>query len=73
MYANDFEYDGEYLSNWGYELCDIDSSNGFETINTDSQRTFDTVSQFNGKHYPLVVSYYYIDTITYTMQEEGDL
>ena len=58
MYANDFEYDGEYLSNWGYQLCEIDSSNGFETINTDSQRTFDTVSQFNGKYYPLVVSYY---------------
>ena len=58
MIVKDFEYDNEFLSDWGYEICEFDTSNGFETIDTDSQLTFDSVSQNNGKYFPLTISYY---------------
>lgn len=58
MNLKDFEYDGEYLSDWGYIICDIDVPDGFETINSDSQLTFESVSQYNGKYFPLTISYY---------------
>ena len=58
MLAYDFEYDGEYLKDWGYIICNNDSSGGFETINSDSQLTFDTVSQFQGKLFELTTSHY---------------
>ncbi len=58
MLAYDFEYDGEYLKDWGYIICNSDSSDGFETINSDSQLTFDTVSQFHGKLFELTTSHY---------------
>lgn len=58
MLAYDFEYDGEYLKDWGYIICNSDSSGGFETINSDSQLTFDTVSQFHGKLFELTTSHY---------------
>lgn len=57
MIALDFEYDGEYLKDWGYIICSTDSS-GTETINSDSQLTFDTVSQLNGKLNQLTTSHY---------------
>lgn len=58
MIVNDFEYADEFLSDWGCMICDIDAPNGFETINSDSQLTFDSVAQYNGKYFPLTVSYY---------------
>lgn len=58
MIAQDFEYAGEYLKDWGYMICQTNSSSGFETINSDSQLTFDTISQFNGKLSELTTSYY---------------
>lgn len=67
MVVKDFEYANEFLSDWGYEICEFDTSNGFETINTDSQITFDSVSQNNGKYFPLTTSYY-SDHIEITFQ-----
>lgn len=58
MVAIDFEYAGEFLSDWGCMICDTDHPNGFQTINSDSQRTFDTISQFTGKKFVLTTSYY---------------
>lgn len=58
MIASDFEYDGEYLKDWGYIICETNSSSGFETIDSDSQLTFDTISQMNGKLKELTTSYY---------------
>lgn len=58
MNVKDFEYAGEFLSDWGCIVCEIDASNGFDTINSDSQLTFDSVSQLNGKYFPLTTSYY---------------
>lgn len=58
MIVKDFEYADEFLSDWGCEICEFDTSNGFETINTDSQLTFESVSQNNGKYLPLTTSYY---------------
>ena len=36
MIAMDFEYDGEYLGNYGFTICST-NENGFDTITTDSQ------------------------------------
>lgn len=58
MLAYDFEYDGEYLKDWGYIICNGDSSGELETINSDSQLTFDTISQFHGKKFELATSHY---------------
>lgn len=58
MLAYDFEYDGEYLKDWGYIICNGDSSGELETINSDSQLTFDTISQFHGKKFELTTSHY---------------
>jgi len=57
LVALDFEYDGEYLKDWGYIICSTESK-GLETIKSDSQLTFDTISQFNGKLNPLTTSHY---------------
>lgn len=67
MVALDFEYDGEYLKDWGYIICRNNYSGGFETVESDSQLTFDTISQFNGKLSELVTSYY-SDHIEITFQ-----
>lgn len=58
MLAEDFEYDGEYLKDWGYIICSTDSPSGFESVVSDSQLTFDTVSQLGGKLFNLTSSYY---------------
>ena len=58
MRAEDFEYAGEYLKNWGYIICRPDASSGFETIDSDSQLTFNNISLHNGKAMPLTVSQY---------------
>lgn len=58
MLATDFEYDGQYLKNWGCMVCYTDVSSGFETIDNIAKRTFNTVSQFYGNKFSLVSSYY---------------
>lgn len=58
LVAEDFEYDGEYLKDWGCMICCSDSPSGFDTIDSDSQRSFNTVSQFNGKEAKVTTSTY---------------
>lgn len=58
MVAKDFEYDGEFLKDWGYMICSTDSPSGFEAVVSDSQLTFDAVSQLGGKLFNLTSSYY---------------
>ena len=67
MLATDFEYDGQYLKNWGCMVCYTDSSSDFDTIDNVAQRTYNTVSQFYGKHFALAYSYYE-DRIEITFQ-----
>lgn len=57
MTISDFEYDGEYLKNWGFRICNIDQ-NGFRTIDSDSQLTFNNVSLMRGKLFELTTSKY---------------
>lgn len=57
MIATDFEFDGEYLRNWGFMICTIDQ-NGFKSINSDSQISFDNVSLMRGKLFELTTSTY---------------
>lgn len=58
MTGTDFEYDGQYLKNWGCMICYTDVSSNFETLDYVAQRTFDTISQHYGKKFGLTVSYY---------------
>ena len=58
MIAEDFEYAGEYLKDWGYMICSTDSKSGFETIKSDSTLTFNTSKLFNGKISELTTTTY---------------
>lgn len=44
MYALDFEYDGQYLSDYGFIICDFNSSSGADIVSAGSMITFNTVS-----------------------------
>lgn len=58
MVATDFEYDGEYLKDWGYMICRTDASNGFETVVADSQLDFSNVNLMHGKLFELTTAQY---------------
>lgn len=66
MLAEDFQYNGEYLKDWGFMICKTDSSSGFESIDSDSQLSFETVNT-NGKKFEFVTSTYE-DRIEITFQ-----
>ena len=66
MLAEDFQYNGEYLKDWGFMICKTDSSSGFEDIDSDSQLSFETVNT-SGKKFELVTSTYE-DRIEITFQ-----
>lgn len=53
MYALDFEYDGQYLSDYGFIICDFDSSSGAATADAGSKISFNTVSRNYGKQFSL--------------------
>ena len=40
MYAKDFEYDGEKLSNYGFTICSFDGQNGIESVSSGCDITF---------------------------------
>lgn len=67
MQAKDFEYDGEYLKNWGMMICSTDNDGGMTTVSSDSQLTFNNTSIMNGKVFPLISSVYE-DRIEITFQ-----
>lgn len=49
MYALDFEYDGQRLSDFGFIICDFNDTKGFDIVSAGSQITFNTVAFNNGK------------------------
>ncbi len=63
MYAPDFEYDGQFLSDFGFIVCKFDGSSGVDTSDTGSVITFNTVSRNSGKIHSLT-STTYDDCIT---------
>ena len=67
MLAEDFEFDGEYLKDWGYMILYTDDNGGFNNIESDSQLSFNTVSLQNGKKFELTTAVYE-DCIQLTFQ-----
>lgn len=49
MYALDFEYDGQHLSDYGFIICDFNSPSGADIVNAGSKIVFNTVSNHKGK------------------------
>jgi len=58
MYALDFEYDGQLLSNFGFMICEFDGSYGVDMLETGFNITFDKASRNNGKKNSLISSHY---------------
>lgn len=50
MRATDFEYDNNYLSDFGFVICDFDGKSDVETVSPGSEIEFNMVSPNNGKH-----------------------
>ena len=74
MYALDFEYDDQYLSDYGFIICDFNSSSGANIVSAGSKITFNTVSHNKGKHHSLVGTQYdeYIQ-ITFDICKNPDI
>ena len=58
MHACDFEYDGLYLSDFGFVICNFNGGSGVETISVGSKISFNTTSKFGGKKYSLTGTTY---------------
>ncbi len=58
MNAIDFEYDNQYLSDYGFIICDFNASSGADTISAGSNLTFNTVPKNRGKQYSLTSTQY---------------
>ena len=58
MYAVDFEYDGQYLSDYGFIICDFNSTTGADVIDAGSKITFNKTARNSGKEYSLVSTQY---------------
>ena len=58
MYAIDFEYDGRYLSDYGFIVCSFDDTNGVNTVESGAEITFNTVSMHRGNKYSLTSTKY---------------
>ena len=58
MYAIDFEYDGQYLSDYGFIICDFDSASGANVVDAGSKITFNKVSRNRGRQYSLTSTQY---------------
>ena len=58
MYACDFEYDGQYLSDYGFVICNLNGTSDFDTVSAGSRITFNTVSRHRGKMYSLTGTQY---------------
>lgn len=67
MYAEDFEYDGRRLSDYGLMICTFGGSSGVETISTGAQISLTTVSRFNNRRRSIVNANYaeYMKTTFY--------
>lgn len=58
MYAIDFEYDGQYLSDYGFIVCHFDFSGGANIESAGSKITFEKVSRLCGKRFSLTSARY---------------
>ncbi len=58
MFALDFEYDGQYLSDYGFVICSYGGSSGVDTVSAGSTVTFNKVSRHSGKKYSLTSTTY---------------
>lgn len=58
MYSLNFEYDGNYLSDFGFIVCAFDYSSGTTNVSAGSEISFNTVSRNSGKHYGLTSTTY---------------
>ena len=58
MYATDFFYDGERLSDLNFMICSIDSSSGVSEVSAGSEITFNKVSMSHGDKYSLTSTKY---------------
>lgn len=58
MRAIDFEYDGQYLSSYGFIICDFNFSNGATEATAGAAITFNKVSRHQGKAYSLSSTQY---------------
>lgn len=65
MYALDFEYDGRYLSDFGFIICTFDAPSGTDVVSSGSTISFNTVSHNYGERYSLTGTQYE-DCITTT-------
>lgn len=57
MKAYDFEFDGRFLSSFGFIICNF-GSKGLETISNGSQITFNTISTMGGSKHNLISTEY---------------
>lgn len=58
MYALDFEFDGQYLSDYGFVICDFNGVSGTDVVSAGSKITFNTVSHHMGKKHNLTSTRY---------------
>ena len=58
MNAVDFKYDGQFLSDYGFIICDFNGSNGLNEATTSSKISFETVPMLGGRRYSLVNAKY---------------
>ena len=58
MFALDFEYDNQYLSDYNCIICDFDYSDGAKTADAGSKISFEKVSRNGGKIHTLVSAKY---------------
>lgn len=58
MYALDFEYDHQYLSDYGFIICDFNGASGANVVSAGSRITFNTVSKHRGKKFGLIGTQY---------------
>lgn len=58
MLSIDFEYDGQHLSDYGYIICDFNSSNSAIEVDAGSKITFEKTSRNSGKQFGLTGTKY---------------
>lgn len=58
LYALDFEYDGQYLSDFGFIICEFGASAGLSTVSAGSNITFNKVPHNRGKKFSLTSTQY---------------
>ena len=58
MFAIDFEYDGNYLSDYGFVICNFGGSSGTNTVSAGSKITFNTTPRHGGTYYGLLSTKY---------------